>query len=179
MERSQSSMRGLLLSELWQESGKGTYPWMSLMIFSHTEEESLPLSGCCQIFLLSDEVTSGKLLGVTALLFPWLWLKSWREEDNKAIWEVYKINRKQNLSGLQECITGFSHRWEACWWVVFRCRFALSLNLHRIPERSASSPVERIAVMGVLRGFIHLHHHWVYSPSFPSYWEQRPWELKQ
>lgn len=28
-------------------SGKGTYPWISLIIFPHTEDESSPLSGCC------------------------------------------------------------------------------------------------------------------------------------
>lgn len=38
-----------------RESNKGIYPWMSLMIFPHTEEESSLLSGCCQMFPLSNE----------------------------------------------------------------------------------------------------------------------------
>jgi len=54
------------------------HPGKSLMIFSHSEKESLLIPGCCQMFPLSD----GVCLFITAL-FLHLWLRSCEEGDVK------------------------------------------------------------------------------------------------
>lgn len=89
-----------------RESNKGIYPWMSLMIFPHTEEESSLLSGCCQMFPLSNErsLSINHSIAVSPAV-----ARELGGGRYKASWEVCKANRRQDLSGLQECSTGFSH----------------------------------------------------------------------
>lgn len=113
------------LLPVWIVTGNLTkaHPGKSLMIFSHSEKESLLIPGCCQMFPLSD----GVCLFITA---QELW-----GGRCEALWEACRVSGRQELSGLWEFIVGFSHRWQACQWAVVSCRFAWSVNLNKIPER--------------------------------------------
>lgn len=89
-----------------RESEKGTYPWMSLMIFLRTEKESSPIPRCCQKFQLSDDRSMSMC---HSIVVPTAVAQELGGGRYKAAWEVCMANRRQELSGLQECITGFSH----------------------------------------------------------------------
>lgn len=104
------------LSKTNNKKKRGTYPGKRRTIFPHAEEESSPITVVRYSQCLMES------------LCPWQRLHCSLYSCSgvgrcKAVWEVSEAKRRQELSGLHECITAFSCGWQACQWAVVCCRF--------------------------------------------------------